>query len=161
MTIMITLVTTWIIIASILHWKTDEGFVWPATFMTILFMTFMVQILSMPIARTTATVVKHQPIVSLNTTMNTHGSFVLGTGVIRSEEVYTAFQQRRDGAYTKVYFEADETLIYQDTARENSHAKLIYKKVTRGWPFERTDMILDKIKLHVPKGTVVKQFNAK
>lgn len=79
-----------------------------------------------------------------------HGSFVLGSGTIDSTAMFAYYRKVPDGAYKLEMIPARQSLIYEDT--ETPYV------VHHCIACSSEEAYRDSYKIHVPKGTIIKQF---
>lgn len=111
-----------------------------AAVMVALFFALAVGISAIPATESYA------PIYSLGDGSQMHGSFILWTGTIKSESMYIFYVQTRDGGYYKESI-PDSAMVYMD---QNDN------------PFLKTKLWMNmpmQYELHVPKGTITKQYS--
>lgn len=79
-----------------------------------------------------------------------HGCFVLGSGTIDSKAMFAYYRKVPDGAYKLEMIPAKQSLIYEDAEKPY----IIQHCIACGSETNEQD----SYKIHVPKGTIIKQF---
>lgn len=97
-------------------------------------------------------------IVSISDGTNLNGSFVLGCGTIKEESYYYYYQKEITGGYTQHKVLTKQTTIFEDA---NEYPFVILYNVQSSdnrfaIPFGKCPYITAEI--HVPAGTIIKQF---
>lgn len=97
-------------------------------------------------------------IKSISHKSSSEGSFFIGSGTLKGKSYYVFYVQRDDGSYVLKRIRTCNAAIYQDSS--NPHVTTIvgakYSDFTFK-PFTNCSMKIHDI--HVPKGTIVEQFN--
>lgn len=97
-------------------------------------------------------------IVSLKQNDRTEGSFFLGSGSIEGVEYYLYFRNLGDSRYKRGKVKASETII-EEGFQENPKLSWTRVRGKTNW-FIRVEHVdrQEDYTLHVPKGTIIKQF---
>lgn len=85
-------------------------------------------------------------IVSISDGSSIQGSFILGSGYIGDCPVFISYYKTTDGGYRLIRFYADRCIVYMDE-NNNPHVDSY-----------RTECGNIRHEIHVPEGTVVRQF---
>ena len=102
-------------------------------------------------------------IYSLRGMSEVYGSFFLGCGTISSNDYYSCFGKTENGAFYKVKFPVNRTVIYEmeDADRQPQADYIIDTWKDPEWiPFGRGPRPRKFHQLYVPKGTIIQKFRA-
>ena len=91
-------------------------------------------------------------IISLKTSNEISGSFFLGCGSIKGETYYFYYNKIKDNIYKLEKSDALETIIIED-----GNTYIEYTMSYRECTGEKLGQ-KENIKIHVPKGTIIKEF---
>jgi hypothetical protein len=106
------------------------------------------------------------PIVSLKTSSDVQGSFLLGCGTVGTTEYYYFMYDLGGGKYQRGTIETYNVVIQEDDTAPSltlDVASNTNRNSARWWPTEFT--IVQRIEkdhvLHVPKGTIIQKFEVR
>jgi len=105
-------------------------------------------------------------IVSLDTELSLHGSFVLGSGQINSSSYYYYYVLRKDGGLRRCCVKTHRAIIYEGLGEGTPRLKWTQWVYRPGWltklPYF-TEICVDPedYYLIVPENTVIREFNAR
>ena len=96
-------------------------------------------------------------IYSLGDKLGVHGSFVLGGGTVDSDIVYIGLINHGNEVYEQIVIRCRGHiyLIEDPTLNDTGYIKWTEGKYTNGKQYEKAN----NIEIHVPKGTIIKNFN--
>jgi len=105
----------------------------------------------------------HQKVVSVQDGQQTQGSFYLGSGVIGTEAYYTYYYQAGPDSYVQDKVPVEGTTIVED-AETPADARIDAQRTnTSDWglwiAFTHTGVWYHTATIHVPKGTIIRNFN--
>jgi hypothetical protein len=87
-------------------------------------------------------------ILSLNDGSQISGSFILGSGSINQFPVFVTYQTLKNGGYRLITIRADQAEIREDATQGDCY---VHEKL---WVASGTYSVI-----HVPKGTIIRQYN--
>lgn len=97
-------------------------------------------------------------VVSLRTSDQVLGDFVLGSGSIKEQTYYVYYTQDDDGAYRINKVLANQCKIYMED-RNDGELQTIYSKVDDDRRrYSLNPNWFDHYELHVPKGSIIQQY---
>jgi len=88
---------------------------------------------------------------SIGTDKSIEGRFVMGSGNIKTKEVYTAYQIMNDGGKKYYTMDRDITTIYENLDTNATAYAEIYRKGLFN--------VIVQIKLYVPQDTIIQEIN--
>lgn len=105
-------------------------------------------------------------IYSLNTSNELSGSFIIGSGVIKSESQYTYFIENQDGSKQRKSINSNDTKIYEGYNKpyfEETKCKSGSAYSLKSGFFKDDDICSARVerKLYVPKNTIILDFSVK
>jgi hypothetical protein len=100
---------------------------------------------------------KYITIYSLNDQLGTSGNFILGSGTVNSDIVYVGLLKHDGITYEQIIIKCKGSiyLIEDATLTETGYIKWSEGKYTG----DNRYAIQNELEIHVPKGTIIKNFN--